>query len=164
MNLTLLALWLHVPFVTAWVGLVMFDVFAAAAPGLHAEQRGRLIAWSRPFVVVAIVVIVITGVRQTIDNPFLQVNSWSTLEQLRERTYGLALFWKHVFVLATFALTLIVRFVLAPRLMLQSVAAGDGATPAAASVLRSVLWLSVLNLAARLGALVLATRMVWELH
>jgi ABC-type multidrug transport system fused ATPase/permease subunit len=171
-DLTLISLWVHVPVVTAWVGLVLYDVVVAAVPGLAAPQRGRLIAWSRPLVVVALAVILVTGVWQTIENPLLRVTSWSELGELRQRTYGLALFWKHGFVLATFALTVVVRFVLAPRLAAGKVAAGDGA-PAQASrtdaaavdrLTGLVLWLSVLNLAACLGALLLATLMVFQLH
>jgi putative copper export protein len=153
-TLKLFSLWVHVPLVTAWIGLVMWDVFAAAAPGLQLEQRGRLITWSRPFVIVAIIVIMVTGIYQTVRNPFgIEVASFGDLSDLRETTYGLALFWKHGFVLATFALTPVVRFWFAPRLR----AASEGA-------LRPVLWLSVLNLLACLGALIFATRMIFELH
>ena len=164
-DLTLLSLWVHLPFVTLWIGLVMLDVFVALAPGLDAEQRGRMIAWSRPLVVLAIVVILVTGVWQTFDNPYgIEVTSYARLQELKEKTYGLALFWKHGFVLATFVLTLLVRFIYAPRLALQAVTADSGAAVAAGQLERAVLWLSLLNLAACLGALIFATRMIWELH
>lgn len=164
-DLLLFSLWVHVPFVTAWIGLVMFDVYAALAPGLNLAQRGRMIAWSRPFVIVAILVIMVTGIWQTMENPFLRVTSFETLEQLRERTlYGKALFVKHGFVLATFVLTVIVRFVLAPRLAMPAVAGGGSEVSSKLPLQRTVLWLSVLNLVACLGALILATRMVVELH
>ena len=163
-TLTLLSLWVHIPLVTAWIGLVMFDVFAALAPGLTTAQRGRLITWSRPSAIASIVIIIVTGIWQTMENPLgVPVNSYSTLQDLRERTYGLALFYKHVFVFITFGLTVLVRFVLAPRLVAVAAAASSG-DAAAPRLERSVLWLSVLNLAACLGALVFATRMVWELH
>ena len=165
MDLTLIALWVHVPFVTAWVGLAMFEVFVAATPGLTAEQRARMLAWFRPFIIVSIAVIMVTGIRQTMDNPFVPVDSYSTLKELRERTYGLSLFWKHVFVVISFVLTLAVHFVFAPRLAAVPATVGAVApsdpTPAA---LRPVLWLSVLNLLACIAILLLATRMVWELH
>ena len=165
MDLTLISLWVHVPFVTAWVGLAMFDVFVVATPGLAAEQRARMLAWFRPFIVVAIVVIMVTGIRQTMDNPFVPVDSFTTLEELRERTYGLSLFWKHIFVVISLVLTLAVHFVFAPRLVAVPATAG-GAAPAgpAPVALRPVLWLSVLNLLACIAILLLATRMVWELH
>ncbi len=167
MDLTLVALWIHVPVVTLWIGLVMFDVFAAAAPGLETDQRARMITWSRPLVVLFIILILLTGVRQTVNHPIgtvPEVRGWNTLQQLKDTTYGLALFWKHGAVLATFALTLAVRFVLAPRLRAGVSTTGSAAVAAEASGLRLVLWLSVLNLAACIAALLATTRMVWELH
>jgi hypothetical protein len=140
LDLTLISLWVHVPAVTAWIGIVMFDVFAAAAPGLDSAQRGRIITWSRPLMLLLIVLIMITGVRQTIDNPFLRLESFGMLSELRERTYGLALFWKHIFVVVTFALTLIVKFVLAPRLLPRAAVAGGGTASAGGQTERMVLW------------------------
>jgi hypothetical protein len=172
---TLLSLWIHIPVVTAWIGFVMLDLFASTAPGLSTEQRGRLIAWSRPFTIAAIVIILATGVWQTMKNPFIEVNSWDTLEDLRGKTYGLMLFFKHGAVIATFFLTLLVRFYFAPRLM-QPAAVGAPGGPAVTSTIHSTAaepvprdlqvtrWLSALNLLACLAALLLATRMVWELH
>ena len=165
-TLTLWSLWIHLPLVTAWIGLVMFDVFAMLAPGFSAEQRGRMIAWSRPFVIVAIVVIMTTGIIQTVNNPLgPEVTSWATLQELKGKTYGYLLFWKHGFVLATFVLTIVARFLLAPR-MLNAVAgrADGGGMSVSLPVERSLLWVSALNLCACLGALALATRMIWELH
>lgn len=165
MDWTLLSLWVHLPIVTAWIGLVMFDVFAGLAPGLSAEQRGRMIAWSRPFVIVAIIVIMVTGIWQTMDNPLgPEVRSWSTLQELKEKTYGLSLFYKHIFVAITFALTLVVRFGLAPRLMAGAQRTGGGAIAATLQLERAIVWLSAANLLACLLALIFATRMVWELH
>ncbi len=162
-GLTLLALWIHVPFVTAWIGLVMLDLVVALVPGLEPEQRGRMIAWSRPFVVLAIIVIMITGIWQTMFNPFSEVMSYEALERLRTVTlYGMLLFWKHGFVLATFALTYATRFMLAPRLLAPVSANGQRHDPE--RVLRSISWIAAANLFACLGALLLATRMVWELH
>jgi putative copper export protein len=164
-DLTLIALWIHVPLVTAWIGLVMLDVYAAAVPGLTLSQRGRMLAWSRPFVVAAIVLILLTGIRQTMQNPFQEVDSWSTLQALKDRTYGLMLFYKHICVLITFVLTVIVRFVLAPRLLRAAVPAGGaGGAAAGNGTLQLVRWLSVVNALACLATLVFATRMVWELH
>jgi putative copper export protein len=163
-DLTLVSLFIHVPFVTAWIGFVMFDIFAALAPGLTPAQRGRFIAWSRWFVVLAIIVIMITGVWQTMKNPFIEVNSFATLEQLRERTYGFALFLKHGAVLATFGLTIITRFFLAPRLAAVPVGAASGETPATQRLGQLVLGASILNIIACLAALIFTTRMVWTQH
>jgi putative copper export protein len=174
---TLLSLWVHIPVVTIWIGLVMLDAFASSAPELSQEQRGRLIAWSRWPTLVLIAIILITGVWQTMKNPFSEVGSYSELKALREdTTYGMALFLKHGAVLATFILTLVVRFYFAPRLLHPhtatvtdvpaTVPAGGTAAMAAPATqnLAAVRWLSILNLLACLAALIFATRMVWELH
>ena len=174
---TLLSLWVHIPLVTAWIGSVMWDTFASSAPGLSDEQRGRLITWWRPFTIAAIVVILVTGVWQTMKNPFNEVGSYADLKALRDdTTYGMALFRKHGCVIATFVLTLAVRFYLAPRLLRGSTAGGDNPMPAAVTTtgatvttavgrdLAATRWLSALNLLACLGALIFATQMVWELH
>ena len=171
---TLLSLWIHIPLVTAWIGSVMWDVFASSAPGLTLGQRGRLITWQRALTILAIVVIMVTGIRQTIDNPFGEVTSYSELKALRDdTTYGMALFLKHGCVLATFVLTLLVRFYFAPRLLRDSLSAGTGGSPGAVTTAGTLVaepvtrdltltrWLSVLNLLACLGALIFATRMVW---
>lgn len=174
---TLLSLWVHIPVVTVWIGLVMWDLFASSAPDLSVAQRGRLIARSRWPTLVLIVVILVTGIWQTMKNPFSEVSSYSELEALRDdTTYGMALFLKHGAVLATFVITLIVRFYFAPRLLHPStgtvtdvpatVPAGGTAAVAAPATqnLAAVRWLSAVNLLACLAALILATRMVWELH
>ena len=174
-DITLISLWVHVPLVITWIGLVMLDVVAAFAPGLDVGQRSRMIMWSRWFVIVAIPVIMITGIWQTIDNPFLRVESYSGLSALRERTlYGDLLFWKHAAVIATFGLTILVRFFLAPRMGSRGasgapppVAAGaSGSSMALADnrALQLVRTASVANLVACLFAILLATRMVLELH
>jgi hypothetical protein len=170
----LVSLWIHVPFITAWIGLVMLDAVAMFAPGLDGQQRARLLLWSRVFVAVAIPVIMITGIWQTVENPFYRVESYSGLSQLRDRTlYGDLLFWKHGFVLATFGLTILTRFILAPRLMADA----TGAAVSAGGVMslfgvlddgqrasKLAQMATLLNLAACLGAVLLATRMVGELH
>ena len=143
--------------ITAWIGLVMLDLFTMLAPGLELHQRLRLVVWSRPFVVIAIPVIIATGVWQTIFNPITVVDSIDALEKLREGTvYGTALFWKHGFVLITFALTVYVRFVVAPRALVSG-ASDDGDQ-------QSLVWLSLANGGACMGALLFATRMIWTLH
>ena len=169
-DLTMISLWVHVPFIIAWIGLVMLDVVALFAPGLEREQRARLLVWSRPFVLLAIGVILVTGIWQTIENPFYRVESWSGLSELKKRSlYGDLLFWKHVFVVATFGLTLITRFFLAPRLRNEPEGAlvtsgGALAMVWGSNVMSLTKIAAVANLGACLGAVLLATRMVFELH
>jgi putative copper export protein len=168
-DLKLISLWVHVPTVTAWIGFVMLDVVAFLIPGLGRDQRLRMVTWSRSFTVAAIVVILVTGVYQTVYNPVgPEVKSFGELEQLREKTYGFALFIKHGFVLATFVLTLAVRFVLAPRMERGDTSglsiSGGGAAAVATSSERLVLLVSAVNLLACLGALISTTRMVFQLH
>jgi putative copper export protein len=160
---TLVSLWIHVPLVTAWIGLAMLDLLAVCAPGLTSEQRGRILTWSRPFTIGAIIVIMFTGVWQTVFNPVREVTSYAELSNLRSTTtYGHALFWKHGFVMVTFALTVIARFWLAPRLLEVGTTGGGSRQQAGAE--RTLFWVTSLNMAACVGALVLATRMIWTLH
>ena len=174
---TLISLWVHVPVIMTWIALVMFDAFAAFAPTLNGSQRSRFITWSRAFVLVAIPVIMITGIWQTIENPFFRVEAYADLSELRDRTlYGDLLFWKHAFVVATFGLTILVRFILGPRLTATEssdavVVGGSGRAAVSASgtgtsdgTLRLIQVATALNLLACLGAVLLATRMVMELH
>ena len=164
-QITLVSLWIHVPFVITWIGLVMLDGFALFGPGLTDVQRKNILLWSRPFVVVAIPVIMVTGVWQTIDNPFIPIHSYANLDRLlHQTTYGRMLFFKHGCIVVTFALTVLVRFVLAPRA--QAVVATSAVDISMASDLTER-WLrtaTALNLASCLAALLLATRMVNELH
>lgn len=175
-DITLVSLWVHVPFIMTWIALVMFDAFAAFAPALGGAQRSRFITWSRVFVLVAIPVIMVTGIWQTIENPFFRVDAYSKLSELREKTlYGDLLFWKHGFVLATFGLTILVRFILAPRLATadsaEAVVVGSSSAALSATgwtaadrTLRLIQGATLLNLGACLAAVLLATRMVVELH
>jgi hypothetical protein len=167
-DLTILSLWVHVPFIITWIGLVMLDVVALFGPGLERQQRARLLLWSRPFVLLAIAVILITGIWQTIYNPFYEVHSWADLQELKKRDYGLLLFWKHVTVVATFGLTLITRFILAPLLRDEdlgtSVSGSVIGLVAGNNVLMRTQVVAAANLVACLLAILLATRMVWELH
>jgi putative copper export protein len=165
-DFTLLSILIHVPFVTAWIGLVMFDAFAAFTPGLDDAQRPRLIIWSQKFTLLALAVILITGVWQTMDNPFVKVDSYHDLTVLRDRTlYGDLLFWKHLCFFMTLVLTLWNRFYLAPRIDSNLVVNADGMVAAMQTPVASLLKPAVLlNLAAALGTLLLASRMILELH
>jgi putative copper export protein len=161
-DITEISLFFHIPAITLWVGLAMFDIFALVTPGFEPEQRARLISRFKWFSVVLIVIIMITGIWQTLDNPFHRVDSYSSLEYLRNNyAYGTALFVKHIFVIATFGVSILVRFYLAPRTEV-SVIEGDGA--AALSQTKLLTWMAVLNLALTLAAVVAASRMTIELH
>ncbi len=163
-QITIVSLWVHVPFIITWIGLVMLDAFALFAPGVADDQRRHMLQWSRRFVLLAIPVIMVTGIWQTMENPFLRVDSFSRLELLRQRTlYGDLLFWKHGFVLLTFGLTVLVRFVLAPRWGLV-LATEAGRIESMTGMERLLKLASLLNLGACAGAVLLATRMVLELH
>jgi putative copper export protein len=164
-DLTLISILVHVPFVTFWIGLVMFDAFTMLSPALSTEQRARFIARTRWIAVIAVAVILLTGIWQTMENPFVKVDSWATLEKLRTKTYGQALFFKHICVFTTFALTYFTRFVLAPRLIASAETAPTGDAVAATSGLQRALTLAtLLNVAACFGAVILAARMEIELH
>lgn len=173
-QITLIMLWVHVPFAIAWIGIAMLDAFLAVAPGLSATQRASLIRLTLPFVLVAIPVIIATGIWQTVYNPLTRPQwSWAILEELRGSAYGRALFYKHVFVVASLAATLAIKLVLVRRLAGAAFAtgapAGGGAAVALSSgggssvdrPLQAVGWLNVLCCLAILICVVL---MVYQLH
>jgi len=161
-DITLISLIFHIPAITLWVGLAMFDIFVLMTPGIAQDQRIRLITRFKWMSVVLIAIIMVTGIWQTLDNPFHRVDSFNTLEELRnDYTYGTALFIKHIFVFSTFGLSLLTRFYLAPRTE-ESMAQGDGAV-----VMQQTKWLTwaaVFNLALTLAAVVAAARVTIELH
>ena len=165
-DVTLVSLWLHVPFVTTWFALIVVDAFAMFGPGLTASQRLGILTWSRPFVVLAIPVILATGIWQTMENPFAHVDSFASLEHLRHHTlYGSLLFWKHGGVIVTFVLTVLVRFGLAPH-AIATIDQTEGITDVS-FLPHAARWLELAvltNLLACLAAILLATRMVAELH
>ena len=144
-----------VPVVVAWIALVGLEVFLCTVRDVPGGQRMRPIAAMRWPTVALLAVILVTGVWQTINNPFVAVTSFDTLEELKNTTaYGMALFWKHVFVVGTVAASLASRFALAPAALRRGDAAASGA-------LRAVVWL---NLLACLLTLLATTRMTITLH
>jgi putative copper export protein len=160
-DITLISLLFHIPAITFWVGLAMWDVFATMTPGLADEQRVRLIGRMKAMTLVLIAIIMVTGIWQTLDNPFSRVDSYSTLEALRENTtYGKALFVKHIFVIATFFISIFVRFFLASKA--EASIQSDGTIAATQS--RYLTWAVLLNLAVTLAAVLSAARMTIELH
>ena len=113
----LISLAIHIPAAITWLGLVLYHAIVAAVPFLTVQQRASLIRRPRWVVLGCIPVIMVTGIYQTIYNPFRTVTDIASLEALRnETTYGLALFWKHGFVMASFGITLLLMYWLAPRL------------------------------------------------
>jgi uncharacterized cupredoxin-like copper-binding protein len=161
-NITLISLLFHIPAITLWVGLAMFDIFALMTPGIPQDQRLNLIMRFKWFSIVLIVIIMITGIWQTLDNPFHRVDSFNTLEELRDNyTYGLALFIKHIFVIATFGTSLLVRFFLVERTQTAMVE-GDGAAVAQQTKLLN--YAAIFNLGMTLFAVLAAARMTIELH
>jgi len=150
-----ISLLVHVPVAVTWVGLVAIEAFLCISRDVSGGQRMRLIAAMRWPTVALLVIILATGVWQTLHNPFVEVTNWATLEELRTTTaYGAALFWKHVFIVGTVGLAFVSRFVLAPRAR----AAGTEHTSMA---FRAVVYL---NLAACLLVLLATTRMTIALH
>lgn len=182
-TITLVMLWVHVPFAVAWIGVALMGAVLAVAPGLAPSQRAALIRLTLPFVMVAVPVIIVTGVWQTVYNPVTRPQwSWALLEELRRSTYGMALFYKHVFVVATLVATLAIKLVLVRRLRLQMdesaplsrvgmgslAVSGTGAAGAVATDARGadrplgvVSWV---NVACCLAILVCVVLMVYQLH
>jgi len=164
-TITLTMLWVHVPFATAWIGIALLDAFLAVAPGLSAAQRSQLIRLTLPFVLLAIPVIVVTGVWQTVYNPVTRPQwSWAILEDLRRTTYGWALFYKHVFVVGTLVATLAIKLVLVRRLGAAASAGSAVALAPEARIDRPLQTASWLNLVCCLAILICVVLMVYQLH
>lgn len=158
-NAILVSLLIHVPAVVTWIAFAAVEAAVLVIPELANGHRARVMRALRWPTLFLILVIMVTGVWQTIDNPFQTVTSWETLEHLRETTtYGFALFVKHIFVVATFALSILIRFPLAGRLLQRSEADGAEAT---IGFIPLAVWL---NVAACLATIVATTRMTVSLH
>ena len=157
----LASLLIHIPAAIAWLGIVLYDAIVAAVPFLTPAQRGALLARPRWLVLVTIPLFGLTGIYQTIFNPFGTITSYEDLSHLRESTtYGFALFLKHGFVFASMVLTLAVTFYFAPRLLAFAEDTRDSAvTP---SRLPSLL--SWLNVASCVALLMCVGVMVFQLH
>ena len=160
-TLLFISLVIHVPAAIVWLGLALFDLFVVAVPFLSPAQRGGLLMRPRWLVVGLIPVILLTGIYQTINNPFNTLTDIASLEALRnETTYGFALFLKHGFVIASWVLTLALSFWVAPRL----IAFADDTTAGAAKPPRLFDLAAWANFLA-CGALVLCvTVMIFQLH
>ena len=156
----LISLLIHIPAAIAWLGIVLYDAIVAAVPFLTPGQRGALLARPRWLVLITIPLFGITGVYQTIFNPFSTITSFADLTELRSTAYGFALFLKHGFVFASMALTLAVTFYFAPRLLAFADDTRDSATtPSSMPGL-----LSWLNVAACVALLACVAVMVFQLH
>ena len=156
-----ISLVIHIPAAITWLGLALYDLIVVAVPFLSPAQRGALLQRPRWLVVGLIPVILVTGIFQTIYNPFGTLTDFASLERLRtETTYGFALFLKHGFVLASWGLTLLLTFWLAPRLVAFADDTSAGATRPS-PLPRLAAWANFLACA----ALVLCvTVMVFQLH
>jgi plastocyanin len=112
-----ISLAIHIPAAIAWLGIVLYQAIVVAVPFLSPAQRGELLARPKWLAVATIPIFTLTGIYQTIYNPISPVTDIASLEALRNETsYGLALFLKHGFVMASMALTLALSFWFAPRL------------------------------------------------
>jgi uncharacterized cupredoxin-like copper-binding protein len=161
-DLLLVSLLVHIPAVSIFVGLALWDVFVAHTPAIEQGQRARMIGKTGLLTLALIAAIMITGVYQTIENPFRSIKSYSDLHDLRsDTTYGMALFIKHAFVILTFILSPVLRFYLAPRV--STVSVGSDGT-AVASDVRLLQMATLVNLALCIFALLATARMTIELH
>ncbi|RLT27680.1 MAG: hypothetical protein DWI48_02730 [Chloroflexi bacterium] len=154
-TLTLISLLIHVPVVVAWIVFASAEAALASPRFLVAQAPLRFAASLRIPTLVLLLIIFVTGIRQTMDNPFVPVDSIETLEKLRNTTtYGMALFIKHIWVFATVGLSIALRFWLAPRLL----ARGETQPTRLFGILA---WL---NVAACVLTLLATTRMLIQLH
>ncbi|MEJ7664525.1 MAG: hypothetical protein WKG07_35925 [Hymenobacter sp.] len=108
---------IHIPAAITWLGIVLYQALVGVVPYLSSAQRADLLQRPKWLALATIPLFMITGIYQTIYNPFVTITDFETLENFRaSSTYGLALFWKHGFVFLSMALTLAVTFWFAPRM------------------------------------------------
>lgn len=157
----LISLAIHIPAAITWLGIVLYDAIVVAVPYLSAQQRGNLLRRPRWLMLATIPLFMVTGIYQTIYNPLVTITDIPTLERFRaETTYGLALFWKHGFVMFSMAFTLAVTFWFAPRLRRLGAIAGQDA----ASATRLPALLAWANVAACVALLGCVAVIVYQLH
>ncbi|MFN8532154.1 MAG: hypothetical protein U0556_01230 [Dehalococcoidia bacterium] len=147
-----------VHFVTAvvWLGGLAVQFLVLVAPGLEDRQRERLFALVVPWMWISLVVLLPTGVYQTVNNPVTeQVTNPEQLALLRSRPYGQVLVVKHIFAVVTVLLAAAAHFVALPR---WRVAIADStATGGIVGVLRG---LSLVAFLAAIGLLLTVSRLV----
>lgn len=116
--LLLTSLLIHILAAFTWLSGVALNVIVLTLPGLDTMQRLRLMKRAIPFAWTALFILIPTGIFQTINNPVTPepVYTWQTLEQLRATPYGTALLIKHIFVITTATIAVIINFILMPRL------------------------------------------------
>ncbi|MBI1962958.1 MAG: CopD family protein [Candidatus Rokubacteria bacterium] len=144
MTFPLVALWLHLLGVVAWIGGVMYQAHVllpaarrgAAGAFADAARRARPVTWT------AVALVTLTG--------FYNVTRLGPLERVMESGAGLLLAGKFLLVLAMVALAGQRDFAQVPRLA-RALAAGE--SPAAA--LAAIAWLDRLVLLCALAAIYL---------
>ena len=162
MDLLLISLIIHVPAISIWIGLSLWDTFVMVTPSIEHQEKARLIGKTALLTMVLLAIILVTGIYQTIENPFRTIESYNDLSNLRKQTdYGMALFVKHIFVIMTFGLSPIIRFYLAPRAGKVSASGGGAAVATDTKLLKLAVFA---NFALGMAALVATSRMTFELH
>lgn len=156
----LLSLLIHMLAAVLWLGGVIFQSLVVLLPttALDRSERSRLLLRAAPLQLLALVVLLPTGVYNTINNPVTleKVTSWERAELLRSTPYGTALFGKHILVIMTTVVTALAT-VLAARYSSQRRAA---ATPTAGGAARLSAVSRVLDLPAVLPLLVVLNLLI----
>ena len=156
-----ISLLIHIPAAVTWLGIVLYDAIVATVPFLTPAQRGSLLRRPWWLVLLTIPLFGLTGIYQTIYNPFSTITDYASLANLRYTTaYGNALFWKHGFVFASMALTLALTFWFAPKL----VAFADDIRPEAVTPSRLPNLVAAANVVACLALVACVAVMVFQLH
>ncbi len=162
---------IHIPASIAWLGVVLYQALVGLVPFLSPSQRADLLQRPKWLALATIPLFMVTGIYQTIYNPFVTITDLESLERFRAgTTYGLALFWKHGFVMISVALTLAVTFWFAPRMATVGAAAAttsgrtltvDATQPATSRLPALLTWA---NVAACLALLLCVAVIVFQLH
>ncbi|MBI2845263.1 MAG: CopD family protein [Chloroflexi bacterium] len=166
MSINSLVIWIHLSAAVIWVGIITFQAlpFTPIFSDLDLEARGRLVQQSTrrllPLTWGSIIVLVLTGVWNTIFTPIASeppITSLEELDALLITSFGQNLLVKHIFVVGTILFTAWHNFFLAPRLSF----------PPGSYLHRHWRWAGVvsgLNLLAAIGVLFFAAQVLFSLR
>jgi len=132
--LLLTSLLIHILAAFTWLSGVVLNAIVLTIPSLDTQHQLHLMKRATPFTWTALFILIPTGIFQTINNPVTPepVYTWQTLEQLRATPYGTALLIKHIFVITTATIAVIINFILIPRL--NAIIIGTGNLPLATPI------------------------------
>ncbi|MBI3287328.1 MAG: CopD family protein [Chloroflexi bacterium] len=167
-----IAIWLHLLGAVVWTGsllvqaLIHSPLFSGVEPTQRARWSGELTRRLMPITWGSLVLLILTGIWNTVFNPVSSepVTSIERLEALRRTPFGSALFIKHIFIVGTILLSGWHNFVLVPRLRRMLPTSGATLSSEAHGVLRLISWAAAVNLLVGIGVLFFAAQVLFSLR